>query len=150
MVNTINWKKGRGKLGMLQPLLGSWIAEADSTLGRVRCRRTFQSALDEKYIQLNATWEMERGTYEEIAYIGVRPDGIIGYWSFTSDGKQSQGQLADVTDIHPQAIGFEVQVTAGLGRMAYWPDDESGFHWVVEAQTKKGWSRFTHHHYREA
>jgi hypothetical protein len=150
MTTNMKWKKGRGKLGLLQPLLGTWIAEADSPLGRVRCTRTFQRVLADKYIQLNATWEMEQGTYEEIAYFGPLPDGIIGYWSFTSDGKQAQGQLADVTDISPQAIGFEAHVPAGLGRMAYWPDDESGFHWVVEAKTKKGWSRFTHHHYRHA
>jgi hypothetical protein len=24
------WKKGRGKLGVLNPLLGSWVAEAES------------------------------------------------------------------------------------------------------------------------
>ena len=150
MTTNTNWKKGRGKLGLLQPLLGTWVAEADSALGPVRCKRTFQRALDDKYIQLNVVWEMEKGSYEEIAYFGVLPDGTPGFWSFTSDGKQAQGQLADVTDIHPQAIGFEAHMPAGLGRQAYWPDDESGFHWVVEAMTKKGWSRFTHHHYRKA
>lgn len=25
-----SWKKGRGKLGLLEPLLGSWEAESDS------------------------------------------------------------------------------------------------------------------------
>ena len=27
------WKKGRGKLGPLAPLLGSWIAESDTPMG---------------------------------------------------------------------------------------------------------------------
>lgn len=36
---------------------------------------------------------------------------------------------------------------AGRARMISWPDDERGFHWAVEAKTKKGWRRFTEHHY---
>ena len=39
---------------------------------------------------------------------------------------------------------------AGRARMAYWPDQVEGFRWVVEARTKKGWSRFTEHHYLPA
>jgi hypothetical protein len=34
------WKKGRGKLGFLQPLLGRWTAEAKSEMGPVRCTRS--------------------------------------------------------------------------------------------------------------
>jgi hypothetical protein len=33
------------------------------------------------------------------------------------------GAFADVSDIHPEAIGFEAQMPAGLTRMAYWPDE---------------------------
>ncbi|MEJ2601147.1 MAG: hypothetical protein P8Z00_22645 [Anaerolineales bacterium] len=54
----------------------------------------------------------------------------------------------DVTDIHPQAIGFEAEMPAGRARMAYWPADEDGFHWVVESKTKQAWNRFTQHHYK--
>ena len=64
-------------------------------------------------------------------------EGVVGFWSFTSDKKQSLGKLADVTDIHPQAFGFEAQMPAGLARQAYWPDDEAGFFWAVESRTKK-------------
>lgn len=72
-----------------------------------------------------------------------------GFWSFTSDGKRSQGTLADVTDLHEEAVGFEAQLPTGTARMACWPDDEGmGFHWVVESKTKKGWNRFVEHHYR--
>ena len=28
--------------------------------------------------------------------------------------------------------------------------EQEGFHWAVEAKTKKGWRRFTEHHYRQA
>ena len=35
------WKKGRGKLGPLAPLIGSWTAEADSERGPLRCERTY-------------------------------------------------------------------------------------------------------------
>jgi hypothetical protein len=53
-----------------------------------------------------------------------------------------------VTDLHPEAIGFEAHMPAGLARMAYWPEEGGGFHWVVESRTKKGWNRFVDHSYR--
>jgi hypothetical protein len=143
------WKKGRGKLGIFAPLMGRWRAEADSPMGRVVCTRTFSKVLDSAYIQLTADWEYEKGSYQELALIGLGPDGQLRFWSFTSDKKQSQGYLADVSDIHPQAIGFEAEMSAGLARMAYWPDETEGFRWVVESRTEKGWRRFTEHHYRE-
>jgi hypothetical protein len=141
------WKKGRGKLGLFDPLIGRWRAEADSEMGKVVCTRTFTRVLDGAYVQLTADWEYESGSYKEIALFGVGPDREVKFWSFTSDKKQSHGTLADVTDIHPQAIGFEAEMAAGLARMAYWPDEEQGFRWVVESKTKKGWNRFTEHHY---
>jgi hypothetical protein len=144
----MTWKKGRGKLGIFDPLLGSWRAEADSQMGKVICTRTFTKVLDGAYIQLIADWEYERGSYKEIALIGVGPEGNLKFWSFTSDKKHSQGYLADVKDIHPDAIGFEAEMPAGLARMVYWPDDMEGFHWVVESKTKKRWNRFTEHHYK--
>jgi hypothetical protein len=119
-------------------------------MGPVICIRTFEKVLDGAFIQLTADWEFDGGPYKEIALIGVGSEGEVQFWSFTSDKKQSQGTLADVTDLHPQAIGFEAQMPAGLGRMAYWPDEKEGFHWVVESKTKKGWNRFTEHHYRKA
>ena len=143
----MNWKKGRGKLGIFEPLLGQWRAEVESKMGPVICTRKFARVLDGAYIQLTAEWEYSNGSFKEISLIGVRPDRKLGFWSFTSDKKQSNGVLADVTDIHPQAIGFEAEMPAGLARMAYWPSDVEGFHWVVESKTKKGWNRFTEHHY---
>ena len=80
--------------------------------------------------------------------IGVGDGGQVCFWSFTSDGKRSQGVLADVTDLHPEAVGFEADMPAGRARMAYWPEEAGGFHWVVESKTKKGWRRFVHHSYR--
>jgi len=143
----MSWKKGRGKLGVFQPLLGEWQAETESEMGPVKCRREFTQVLEGKYIQLKADWEYASGKYQEIALIGVNQDKQVCFWSFTSDGKQSQGQLANVGDVHPQAIGFEAQMPAGLARNVYWPDGESGFYWVVESHTKKGWNRFVEHHY---
>ncbi len=143
----INWKKGRGKLGLFQPLLGSWRATDQSEMGKVVVERTLSKTLKNKYIQMRVNWHFGGDGYEEIAMIGVNAEKEITFWSFTSDGKQVQGYLADVSDIHPQAIGFEAQMPAGLGRMAYWPDEESGYRWVVENKTKKGWNRFLEHHY---
>ena len=183
------WKKGRGKLGFLQPLLGSWKATAESPAGPVQCTREFTEVLGGNYVELRAKWTFgaaakggaksdaecaaESGTsaerlakmraamskyagktYEERALIGVGKDGAVTFWSFTSDGKNSRGVVADVTDLHPSAIGFEAQMDAGLARMAYWPDDDAegdGFRWVVESMNKKkGWRRFTEHRYRRA
>jgi len=43
--------------------------------------------------------------YEENAIIGGGDDGNVDFWSFTSDGKRSQGVIADVADLHPGATG---------------------------------------------
>jgi hypothetical protein len=141
------WKKGRGKLGALAPLIGSWMAEADSPMGKLNCTRVFESILDGTYIQLTAIWNFSVKSYQEHAVIGI-DEGSITFWSFTSDGKKSKGAIADGSDIHPEAICFEAQMPAGLARMIYWPDPEGGFNWAVESKTKKGWNRFTEHHYK--
>lgn len=146
------WKKGRGKLGPLLPLHGSWIAETTSPMGPLRCLRTLQPVLGGNYLRLEARWEFgspaDAKVYEEYAIIGTGDDGNVVFWSFTSDGKKSTGQLTDVTDVHPEAVGFEAQMPAGIARMVYWPSDDGGFHWVVESKTKKGWNRFSEHKYR--
>jgi len=144
------WKKGRGKLGPLAPLLGSWTAQADTPRGPMRCRRTFESVLGDKFVRLTAVWDFGAFQYEEHAIYGPRADGALGFWSFTNDGKCSEGTLADVRDVHPDAVGFEAEMPAGRARMIHWPDGEGGFHWAVEAKNKKGWKRFTEHHYRSA
>lgn len=159
------WKKGRGKLGFMQPLLGHWTASAETPMGPVDCSRTFEEVLGRSYIRLTARWECGAGAkaeaecagsalqgkvYEEIALIGAGSDGKVCFWSFTSDGKRSEGTVADVSDIHSEAIGFEAQMPAGLARMAYWPDDAGGFYWAVESKNAKGWKRFTQHHYHPA
>lgn len=144
------WKKGRGKLGVLAPLIGSWTATADSPMGKVRCTRTFMPILGGSYVQLTARWEFAKTAYDEMAVYGVGDNGQVTFWSFTSDGKRSFGVVADCTDLHPQAIGFEAQVPAGIARMAYWPDDADGMRWAVEAKTKKGWRRIAEHHYTAA
>lgn len=140
------WKKGRGKLGPMQPLLGRWEAESDSPMGKLKCTRSFKFILGDKYIELYARWQFSKGAYEETAIYGINDDKL-SFWSFTSDGNKSQGYLADGTDVHPDAICFEANMPAGLARMIYWPDEDGGFHWAVESKVKKGWNRFTMHRY---
>ena len=55
-----------------------------------------------------------------------------------------------MTDLHPEAVGFEAQMPAGLARFAYWPEEGGGFVFVVESRNAKGWSRFVEHHYSAA
>jgi hypothetical protein len=147
------WKKGRGKLGPFLPLLGRWVAEAETPMGPVRVSRSLSSILGGHYLELKVLWEFGPSSsgkgYEELAVIGVDEDEQVGFWSFTSDGKRSMGTVADVTDLHEEAVGFEAQMPAGLARMVYWPE-EGGFSWVVESRNAKGWNRFVHHHYRPA
>jgi hypothetical protein len=153
------WKKGRGKLGFLEPLLGRWVADTETPMGPMRCTRAFEPVLGGAFVRLEARWGLaagaandsplkRRGPYEEIALIGPGEKGKVCFWSFTSDGKRSEGALADVTDLHAEAVGFQAQMPAGLARMAYWPDGAQGFFWVVESKTAKGWRRFTEHHYQ--
>jgi len=147
-LNTKNstWKKGPGKLGVLKPLLGSWQANAESPMGKVRCTRTFTPILDGKYIHLIARWEFGVKVYEEFAVYGIN-NGKLSFWSFTSDGKRSEGALAVGSDVHPQAIAFEAEMPAGRARMIYWPNEDGSFNWAVDAKNKKGWKRFTQHKY---
>lgn len=140
------WKKGRGKLSPLQPLLGNWEAKADSERGKLTCTRRFRPILDGKYIELTVVWKFTGSTYEEQAIYGIKDDRL-SFWSFTSDGKRSEGFLADGTDIHPEAICFEANMPAGLARMLYWPGEDGAIHWAVESKNKKGWHRFTEHSY---
>lgn len=145
------WKKGRGKLGGFEPLLGRWIAQAESEMGSLRCSRELRSTLGGNYLELRVRWafgEKAGGkAYEETAIIGAGEGGVVSFWSFTSDGKRSEGQIADVSDVHPEAIGFEAEMPAGRARQVYWPAEDGGFFWVVESKNKSGWKRFVQHHY---
>lgn len=146
------WKKGRGKMGPMAPLIGRWKTTAETPMGPVACIRDYQKFGD-GYVKLEAEWAFGgKGakTYREVALFGPDKDGVLTFWSYTNDGKKSSGKLADATDVHPQAVCFEAQMDAGLARQVFWPDEKAGMHWVVEARTKKGWSRLATHHYRAA
>ena len=139
----MDWKKGRGKLGVFAPLLGQWIANEGSKEDQnPECHRCFEYILDKKYIKLEVLWKLKTKEYLDHTLIGLNENKKICFWSFTSDGKNSQGIFTDVSDIHPDAIGFEAEMPAGTARQAFWPDGEDGFFWVVESKTKKGWNRF--------
>ena len=142
-MSKIVWKKGRGRLGVLDPLLGSWIAKGDSQIGKYTCERTFTSALSKTCVLMDAHWTLPGKTYIEHAIIRPNEEGVLSVWSFTSDGKMSQAVLTEAADIGENTIAFIAQMPAGMARMIYWPDAVEGFRWAVESQTKKGWNRFT-------
>ncbi len=153
-----HWKRGRGQMGPMAPLLGRWSADADSPMGPVTCIRDYQKFGDH-YVRLDAEWRVrgkgEAGkTYREVCMFGpdLSLDGEkrLAFWSYSNDGKKSSGHLADGTDIHLQAICFDSQMDAGLARQVFWPDAENGFYWRVESATRKGWNRMVEHHYRPA
>lgn len=146
------WTMGRGMLGPLKPLLGSWITaggQGDTQAASMRCTRTF-TPFGKGWIELDARWQTGPSReYREKAIFGTGDDGQLACFSFTSDGKRSVGRLADGSDIHPAAIAFEAQMPAGLARMAYWPLDggDAGFRFAVESKVKKGWNRFLCQHF---
>ncbi|MBO9712555.1 hypothetical protein [Sphingomonas sp.] len=147
----IDWKPGRGALGVFKPLLGDWRAEAPNPTGNgtMACTRRFQMLWNGSHVQLDACWEMAPGkAYRERALFGRTRDGALAFWSFTSDGKNSQGTACDASDVHAGAIAFEAEMPAGTARFVYWPDRDEGFRFAVESRTKKGWNRFVEHHYR--
>lgn len=142
------WTKGRGKLGIFKPLLGPFVCQTQTDLGPLTCTRTFTPVLDNAYIELTALWDFASGkSYKEHCFFGVGKDRQVRFWSFTSDGKQSQGWLSAAPDIAEAAICFEADMDQGRARQVYWSDGGNGFHWAVESQTKKGWNRFVKHHY---
>lgn len=142
------WSKGRGRLGLFKPLLGQFVSEVDTEIGPLTCTRTFAQILDNSYIELNAVWKFASGkSYSEHCLFGVDKKKQVSFWSFTSDGKQSHGWLSEAPEIGPAAICFEADMDQGRARQVYWSDGASGFHWVVESRTKKGWNRFVEHHF---
>lgn len=147
------WKKGRGKLGPMAPLLGRWKAKTDSPMGPVTCIRDYQKFGD-GYVRLEAEWSFSvkdaQKSYRETCFFGPDKDGVLTFWSYTNDGKKSSGKLAEAADVHPHAVCFEAQMDMGLARQVFWPADSGGMHWIVEAKLKKGWRRIADHHYRPA
>ena len=146
------WGRGRGLLGPLKPLLGSWRNVSDDArpASRASCTRTFEAALGGGFVRLSALWPDAAGpgrSYEELALFGSGTHGALSFWSFTSDGKHSEGHVTDGSEVHPRALAFEAQMPAGLARLIYWPAEAEGFHFAVESRTKKGWNRFLLHHY---
>jgi hypothetical protein len=146
------WKKGRGLLGPLQPLIGEWRTHrsaGETPAANMSCSRSF-APFGKGWIMLEARWEMGPDrTYVERAFFGPGEDGALAFFSFTNDGKRSAGRLADGGDVHPDAVVFEAQMPAGLARFIYWPleDGEPGFLFAVENRTKKGWNRFLRQHF---
>lgn len=120
----MRWKKGRGLLGPLQPLLGDWRtakAEGATPAAAMACSRSF-ALFGKGWVRLEACWEMGPDrTYRETAFFGPGEGGALAFFSFTNDGKRSAGRLADGSDVHPDAIAFEAEMPAGLARMLYWP-----------------------------
>jgi len=144
----INWKKGRGKLGIFDPLIGKWICNKGSKdRMNPECTREFRYGIGNSYIIEDVVWKLGDKNYEDHTIIGVDSTKTIAFWSFTSDGKNSSGKFSDVSDIHKLAFGFEAEMPAGTARQVFWPDENEGFHSVVESKTKKGWNRFVHQHY---
>jgi len=150
-MSKMEWKTGRGKLGVFKPLLGKWACSMDSVRGPFVVTRSMKKVLNDKYVLFKADWvfgepQNPSTHYVEHAYFGVE-DGELSFKSFTSDGKQSAGRLAFADDMAGPSLCFEADMPAGRARMIWMPHYEGGLLWAVENQTKKGWNRFSEHQY---
>ncbi|MEO1311752.1 MAG: hypothetical protein AAFV51_12445 [Pseudomonadota bacterium] len=151
----IDWKPGRGTLGPFKPLLGAWIAKGDGSVGAFQCIRTYEPTLGGKYVKLVAEWRFgealadlsKPASYEDLTLFGPHKERKLGFWSFTSDGKRSEGWLSTAEDVHAKALCFEADMDAGRARQVFYPDPEEGWRWRVQRQVKKGWSEIVAHHY---
>lgn len=139
----MSFKFGRGLLGPLKPLIGSWLHTGEHHGQPVSVTRTYEP-WGKGWVKLTAAWTLPGKDYVEIAFYGPTDDGTLGFYSFTNDGRRSEGHLADGSDIHDQAIAFVARFPAGTGRMIAWPrdDDQPGFDFAVESQARQGWNRF--------
>ena len=134
---------GRGLLGPLKPLMGDWVWSGEHAGQSIQVRRTYEP-FGKGWVRLTAIWTMPEKDYVETAFYGPADDGALGFYSFTNDGRRSEGRLADGSDVHPTAVAFVAKFPAGTGRMIAWPRDDGspGFDFAVESQTKRGWNRF--------
>lgn len=85
----MEWKKGWGKLGFLQLLLGIWCVEdLKMKMGFVVCMCIFEMIFDGKFICLIVDWDIGEGvkSYQEVVYYGVDCDRVVLFWSFMFDG----------------------------------------------------------------
>jgi hypothetical protein len=129
--------------------MGAWVSEAADQTAPMpgRCTRRYRP-FGKGWVQLDSQWELgSYGTYRETAFFGPaegeNSKTVLGFFSFTNDGKRSEGRLSDGSDLHPQAIAFEARMPQGLARSIYWPaEDGDGFQFAVESRTAKGWKRF--------
>lgn len=142
-----SWRRGRGRLGVLAPLLGAWVAEGESEAGPYRCERRFARALHGTYIELRAEWRLPGRTYDEVALHGHDRDGMLRFWSFTSDGRQATGVRVEPDDLSHAGIAFEADLPAGRVRFAYMAPPDGDLLYTVESWTAQGWNRFVEHRY---
>ena len=139
----MSFRFGRGLLGPMKPLMGDWAWSGEHASQSIIARRTYEP-FGKGWVRLTAVWTMPGRDYVETAFYGPADDGTLGFYSFTNDGKRSEGRLADGSDVHAQAVAFVAKFPAGTGRMIAWPRDDGapGFDFAVESQTKRGWNRF--------
>ena len=137
---------GTSPLSVLDPVIGAWVAEGDTATGTYRCERRFDRVLHSSHVQCVVTWILPGRDHEELAVFGADPAGTLRMWSFTSDGRQSTGRLADAADLPGANVAFEAEMPSGLARFAFWPEP-GGLRFVVEAQAGGGWTRFLEHAY---
>lgn len=133
----------------LKRYIGLWVAEGKGPMGPYRCERVIEELRGGKYLRLSAVWDIPGWKYEELAVYGVDPASKrLRFWSFTSDGKRSEGELAAPADVAKEALCFEAHFSGRRARMIWSPVGPEGFTVAVEAQTKKGWKRFLEQQFR--
>jgi hypothetical protein len=133
----------------LKRYIGLWVTEGKGPMGTYRCERVFEELRGGKYLRLTVVWDIPGGKYEELAVYGVDPASRrLRFWSFTSDGKRSEGELTAPADVAKDALCFEADFSGRRARMIWSPVGPEGFTVAVEARNKKGWKRFLEQQFR--
>ena len=137
------------RLRLLDPLLGEWVARGESPLGPYTCRRRFSRVLRRTHVQLDTYWEYAADTFDERTIFAPHEDFGLQFWSFSSNGEQSNGHLTAAGGLSEQAVVFEALTPSGRMRMSYWPTGTNDVVvFVVDTKSRSGWSRLLEHHYR--
>ena len=116
------WKKGRGKLGFLDPLIGTWRAKTSSENGPVDCIRHFEPVLKDSYVRLTAHWKVGPAPARKSAAKpepGTKRDGAIN----AAAGEGSPKPGSSYTYDEMALIG-----TGGERNVRFWSFTSDGKH----------------------
>lgn len=129
-----------GPLRSFAPLVGAvWVADGEqSALGRYRAERTYEWALDGRYVRMRQTLSLPEGrTLEEETLIGWDPEASrYTLWGFSSDGSRTDA-LGEATGENRFVFtGKTYGARSGDWRMTTFIIDEASMSVLLEVRAR--------------